>query len=317
MRRKVLLLVLVLAGLVFAAYVVAQTFDTPTVSETEVISSGTGGTEIVPAVIGNESKETEIKKIDSDGDGMSDWFEENYTHTDPNIVNDRYALWLNTMTTETKNERDMCLHFFTEENRVPRENIVIDNSTTFSEFKEYIDWLNRTSDKNDFVYIHFHSHGGSLPEPLMHFADEQGNEYGKMVTYREIGKMLNQVKCNKMLVTTHSCAWNTSTEPLAEEAKYPRVVAAPVSNFLARGFSRIFKENKEVGDEYLTVEIWLYHLKKAGEEYNEETGDKIYLIKVSDKNNIAGDFYFGEIKTKYLFSGDIWQSFFRQIVPPK
>ena len=57
--RKEILFVVVLASLLFAAYVVAQTFYAPTVEvSTETpLAEGAGGTIIVPAVMTNESEE--------------------------------------------------------------------------------------------------------------------------------------------------------------------------------------------------------------------------------------------------------------------
>jgi len=43
----------------------------------------------------------------------------------------------------------------------------------------------------------------------MWFADENGGPYGESITYKELGKMLNKIECNKMLVAYFSCVGNT------------------------------------------------------------------------------------------------------------
>ena len=105
-RKEILVVVLVVAGLVVAGgYIFSQMFNTPTISEVSHPDVGTAseGQPAAPATAPeanvsadtttNESK-AEIEKIDTDGDGMSDWFEENYTHTDPKVANDKYLIWI-------------------------------------------------------------------------------------------------------------------------------------------------------------------------------------------------------------------------------
>lgn len=307
MGRKVLLFALVLAGLIVAGVAYAQ-FYAPLVDKVSTetaLTEGAGGGAAIPAAIGNESK-AEMEKIDTDGDGISDWFEKNYMYTDPNVPNDRYVLFLTTMVGSYREgdvwwtEKDIFLHFM-ERNKVLSENIIIDNATTFSEFKEYIDWLAERSDENDFVYIYLHSHGDPYgggvcsesisdswviePGPTMEFADEQGNEHGgEIIFYRDIGKMLNRVKCNKMLIATSSCAFNASVEPLSKEAKYPRVVVAPVRNEAIGSFWPVrIKEwtNPFTG---MIYKEWVY--PKTGEIRIERT-DPVTGISYNPENGFS------------------------------
>lgn len=84
MERRTLLFVLVLAGLVFATYVVAQTFDAPIVdevsTETVLTEGARSGAAAIPVVIEtNESEKVKTEKInpniDTDGDWISDKIE--------------------------------------------------------------------------------------------------------------------------------------------------------------------------------------------------------------------------------------------------
>ena len=77
-EKQIVYIVLVLAGLAFATYVVAQTFNAPTVdegvSELEILETGAGAggeAAVIPAVIEtNESEEIEIE----DRSGIPEWW---------------------------------------------------------------------------------------------------------------------------------------------------------------------------------------------------------------------------------------------------
>jgi len=121
------------------------------------------------AQLTQESAPPSIPIIDSDGDGMSDWFEENIAHLDPLTPNDRYAVIVNTITIHpnpyfTKlNQKDTTnlKTFLIEEERFKSENIFLfmDKEATYDNFKKTIDNLAKISDENDLVYIMLMGHG--------------------------------------------------------------------------------------------------------------------------------------------------------------
>jgi len=108
-------------------------------------------------------------KTDLDGDGLSDWFEENIAHLDPTVSNDRYAVILNTITIHsipyyTRQRREETTNlktFLIEEEGFKPENIFLfmDMEATYDNFKSVVDYLIETSDENDLVYIFIQAHG--------------------------------------------------------------------------------------------------------------------------------------------------------------
>ena len=107
--------------------------------------------------------------LDSDGDGMSDWFEENIAHLDALTSNSRYAIILDTGTihvnpyyTNQGREKTTNLKtFLIEEEKFKPENIFLfmDMEATYDNFKEAIDYLVKSSDENDLVYVMLQGHG--------------------------------------------------------------------------------------------------------------------------------------------------------------
>lgn len=320
MRRKALLIFAVVVGLAFAGYVLAQTYNAPMISGVSTPSEvGTGAEG--PPVIGanasadstNESEEAEIEKIDSDGDRMSDWFEENYTHTDPSIVNDRYILILRTSWGGLDRE---LIGFYSQKNKIPRENILMDYSVTFSEFEKHIKWLAEKSDGNDFVYIHLSGHGRTetikvspyktKQQSFIRFADEQGDEHkGERVNFQEIGEILNDVKCNKMLISIGSCVQgNVTSEIVCNNASYPRICIVPTSTPVRLAcypqtttdldLDRLSRQFFPIEDEYLTAKKFVEYYKKSKWPGGPD-------IEICDKWNISDSFYFGEAKIKDYF----------------
>ena len=372
-KREKLLVLFLLA--IVAAFVSGMFIDQIVFAdvspETPLTGAGTGETVTIPAVIeANETKnesKAEIEKIDTDGDGMSDWFEEHYTHTDPKVANDRYLLFVNTgpleseWSKETHWVKKMMDNFIHAYKFLP-ENVVIIENATFSDFKKAVDELaKKTGKSSDWVYIQIDSHGEGPRrefetiergqgvhrvrmtgewiniEPYMVFADESGNEFkGAIVTYKEIGEILDKIKCQKMLVSYTSCAGNTGVKPLNETLNrnpdYPRVImgAAEIEVGIGRSFTRegvIFIEETfylSKKNDYLSIKDYFqydpdnYPEEKVQEELAKvqesiekgrildfRGGDDPYIdihrVKIADPYNIAGTFYFGEAKVKDLY----------------
>ena len=106
---------------------------------------------------------------------------------------------------------------------------------TFDNFKLAVDTLKISTDKNCIIYVFLMSHGNEGNpetglEAGMEFANGEGNEHwGTLKTYSEIGSMLNEIRCDKMVVITHSCALAGSVFPITEDTSYPRISLAPIT----------------------------------------------------------------------------------------
>jgi hypothetical protein len=101
---------------------------------------------------------------------------------------------------------------------------------TYENFENSINKIASKSDGNSIIYINILSHGSEGPPSSMEFANGQGSQhYGPVIDYSEISKMLDRIKCYKMVVIAHSCALSTSVEPLTSDPAYPRVAIAPVT----------------------------------------------------------------------------------------
>jgi hypothetical protein len=109
--------------------------------------------------------------IDSDGDKLSDWFEENIADLDPLTPNDRYAVILKTVTIHpipyyTKQRREEITNlktFLIEEEGFEPGHIFLfmDTEATYANLKDAFDFLADKSDENDLVYVFIEAHGNS------------------------------------------------------------------------------------------------------------------------------------------------------------
>ena len=305
MEKKILLFILVLIGALVATYSFAHNAPTVEVFSPSEVGTGAGpgrmtgeGLPVIEAanITTNES-EAEIEKIDSDGDGTSDWFEENYTHTDPSVANDRYLLHV-VAHSHSGGSKNRTEKFIKEYKFAPENTIIIENAS-FSDFKKAVDQIAEKADENDFVYIQLIGHGAGPKrryeiveqkdlhqdgkthlltrlriekgwvesESRMVFAESRG------VPYREIGEILNKIKCQKMLVAYFSCACNTGVEPLNEtlnkDIKYPRVIIGPIEiDWIL--FKPGYPENKdmviieetlyqEINESYLSIQEYFQY----------------------------------------------------------
>lgn len=101
--------------------------------------------------------------LDSDKDGMSDWFEENIAGLDAQTPNERYAIILNVTTlhsrpeyTEQRRKETANLKtFLIEEEKFKSENVFVfmDKEATYENFRKTVDFLEKSSDENSLVYI--------------------------------------------------------------------------------------------------------------------------------------------------------------------
>ena len=160
----------------------------------------------------------------------------------------------------------------------------------------------------------------------------------RYVTYKEIGQILNQIKCKKMLVVWSSCGGNIASNILVEGAVYPRVVIGPTcliphcknetvhvstSWYLASGdWENPLNDSPYAHLEYLSVkDFWQYHFENYPEELIKQETEKAnqslregkllsilpdmpflkdQTVKMADPYNITEDFYFSDTKIKDL-----------------
>ncbi|RLC35222.1 MAG: hypothetical protein DRZ76_00770 [Candidatus Nealsonbacteria bacterium] len=132
---------------------------------------GANGPSTQPAQNTPEPETPSETLVDTDRDGLSDWFEKNIADLDPLVPNDRYAIILNTITIHysipyyTKQRREETTNlktFLIEEEKFASENVFLfmDMEATYDNFKSAVDCLAEISDENDLVYIFIQAHGG-------------------------------------------------------------------------------------------------------------------------------------------------------------
>jgi len=118
---------------------------------------------------------------------------------------------------------------------IPEQNIISywgqdKDGATFENFRNAIDYVSSQSNNDSIIYVFILSHGYGNPNPGMEFADGNGSAHGgPIVTYTEISKMLDQIRCQKMSVICHSCALADSIYPLTENPAFQRLAMAPVT----------------------------------------------------------------------------------------
>jgi len=183
--------------------------------------------------------------LDSDKDGMSDWFEENIAGLDAQMPNERYAIILNVTTlhsrpeyTEQRRKETANLKtFLIEEEKFKAENVFVfmGKEATYENFRKTIDFLEKSSNENDLVYIMlqgyryesegcFTFHSGKdisefeISEEFVEsikflYKDDISSEeiredqkikkaaHGKTVTPSEFNALIEKIKCKKMLLT--------------------------------------------------------------------------------------------------------------------
>jgi len=178
----------------------------------------------------NQTNETSLPQelfLDSDGDGMNDWFEANIAHYDPNVPNDRYFILFFRMmeySEGTRENRDVHLpaQFLIEEGKVPPENIIkmTQGEATASALKSAIEQVAKKSDKNDLVFLSINTHGYNVNS----FSASENNPHGIPVeSYQMIGQWLGQIEAKAVIVSMSFCG-DGEAVPILREGPCPRVI---------------------------------------------------------------------------------------------
>lgn len=258
--------------------------------------------------------------LDSDGDGMNDWFEENIAKYDPNIPNDRYII-LYSRYDDPVNfpemadiETNNAHRFFTERGKVPSENIIIlkrEGATTES-MRDAVDQVAKKSDENDIVFLSLNGHGG-------------GGSITGSLRYTKLDEWLDKVKAKVVIVKIMACGCEEAL-PILKDGPCPRIVfvqsagefigmlgADPGYAFAADtkyGNSDDYVSLKEIGDLLNYDPFWgndwgrLYYtydeLYTKGRSFVEAEG----YSKVSDTSNVASKSYLTDYYYKTDFKPD-------------
>ena len=153
--------------------------------------------------------------LDSDGDGMNDWFEENVAGYDSTIPNDRYVIIYFCFVHDpgfSGTIADGYYDFFVGEGKVPPENIVLlkKEEANAVNLKKALEEIAKKSDKNDIVFLYLVGHGAS-----------DGIEMN--VEYVILDEWLDQIEAKVVIVQIMACGCEAAL-PILKEGSCPRIV---------------------------------------------------------------------------------------------
>ena len=175
---------------------------------------------------------------DSDGDGMSDWFEENIAGYDPAVPNDRYFIYCEYL---PETERELGIEFnltwqiLVEENGIPSQNVLrlTNGEATRSNLQKAIEEIALRADDNDIVFVRLLGHAST--ELILCC-------YDGAIFYSELDKWLDEIKAKAVIITVNGCQAEGAASIL-NDGPCPRIV-------LTGGFSMEGFYNKETADKY-------------------------------------------------------------------
>ena len=255
-------------------------------------------------VKGELGREQEFK-TDKDGDGLSDYFEEHISLTDPRIPNYRYVILIDPLHIPIFKKQKLKIYetpvskiakFLNLKEKIPSENIIKleGNKATIYNFKEALFKIARKANKNDFVFLFFISHG------------EKGKIflYKESLSYEKLNKWLDEIHARAIIIGIHAC-YSGSAIKFLKSGKSPRVIftsssenQTSIPHHPTREFFKAFEEPEsylfadiKLGDRngYVSIkEAFLYAKRKM-----ERITDSI-APQLSDPQNISQFLYLGE-----------------------
>ena len=160
--------------------------------------------------------------LDSDGDGMSDWFEENIAYN-PDVSNDRYFILFYHYDYIESSDIDLPAQFLIEKGKVPPENIfkLAQEEATASALQNAIEQIAEKSDRNDIVYLGITAHGpGTIGVTLL---DVSFCAADRCIKYVELNEWLNQIEAKALILSISSCGDELAV-PVLKEGSCPRIV---------------------------------------------------------------------------------------------
>ena len=278
-------------------------------------------------------EEWNLKHTDSDGDGMSDWFEKNIANLDPNAPNDRYAILCvdgypidieHGFVAGSYSEMIEIYDFLINQYRIPSDNLIKISKSTYHDFKDAVDQIAKKADENDLVYVMMVGDGNLGIFSFSSFSDR------KVVTYEEIDNLLDKINAKAVVVTVDACH-SGSAIPFLKDGPCPRVVMTQCRDDQVAGGARTamyffeslgnpfysiygpypgrynpaFSDSKIVdtdGNGFISV--------KEGLDYAKEKIMSEWIVdlnnyepcepQISDPDNIASGLYLGEYKPEKI-----------------
>ena len=241
--------------------------------------------------------------LDSDGDGMSNWFEENIAGYDPNIPNDRFIIIYFCFANDPNFSgeiTDSYYDFFVEKGHIPPENIVLlkKEEANATNLRGAIEKIASKSDENDIVFLFLNGHGG-----------EGGIE--KDVKYTALDGWLDQIEAKAVITTIMACGCENAL-PILKDGTCPRIVfVQSAGEFIgALGSDNEYFTTVDTeygnGDSYISLgEIgnWLDNDPMWGPDWGElyENGrshlEANSYSKMSDTSNLADQIYLTDYKS--------------------
>ncbi|UCG95046.1 MAG: hypothetical protein JSV92_03305 [archaeon] len=229
----------------------------------------------------------DIPPQDTDGDGMSDLFENKSDLYDPLVKNDRYVIlvdsyWNSILPEWCAEEYGKQYDFFNNDMKIPEENIYRINHTEpgWSSFKEAVKNISKRADRNDFLFVALTGEGGSRTFTFNQNVSAWNNEPRK-VSYEDINKELNKILTKAQYIQLSSCKSSASIKEFLKTT-IPRVSLSD-TNETACGGS--FDLIRSIYPSVLSGKIKFYY-EYPGEEEMIKTKD-VPIQPDKDKNGFV------------------------------
>ena len=267
--------------------------------------------------------------LDSDGDGMNDWFEENVAGYDSTIPSNRYVILFSRFDEDPgiyAYNIDEPYQFFTERGKIPSENIIrlYSEEATGPNLKNAIELVAKESDQNDIVFLSIDTHGYTISS--FSSGDENISSWTYMdKSYTMIDEWLDKINAKVVVVKIMACGCERAL-PLMKDGPCPRIVfvqsAGEFGGMLGENPEYAFAADTKYGDNngYVSIKeiadvldydpFWggdwgrLYQtydeLYAKGRSFVEAEG----YSKMSDASNIASKIYLTDYSYKIDFTPD-------------
>jgi len=265
--------------------------------------------------------------LDSDGDGMNDWFEENVAGYDSTIPNNRYVILFSRFDEDPgiyAYDIDEPYQFFTERGKIPSENIIrlYSEEATGPNLKNATEQVAKKADENDIVFLYIQTHGYTIAS----FSASENNPSGDMIkSYQMIDQWLDEINAKVVIVTIMACGSTEFSFPL-KDGPCPRIVfvnsAGEFIGMLGEIPEYAFAADTKYGDNngYVSIkeiaDVLDYDPFWGGDRGRlYQTYDELYAkgrsfveaegcSKMSDTSNIASKIYLTDYYYKIDFTPD-------------
>ncbi|MFH0928727.1 MAG: hypothetical protein V1818_00010 [Candidatus Aenigmatarchaeota archaeon] len=263
-------------------------------------------------------KSEQVGFIDSNKHLNFDWDNDRMNNRFEKIVglpyeeyNGRYALLVDTH--ENHPGLDSMYSFLINEQKFEPENVIKLGYTnaTIENFKEASSKISNVANRNSFVIVTLESHANSYG---LAFNDGEGinNDPKTLMSYEDIGKMLNPIESNMTLVSLFGCQDEHALNSLKITSS-PNVVATmPTVWFFAtsENYYNLTERMPKVydiiesraydinGDGYVSVKESFDTQMKSMERYLQENPEEAVKFGISDPDKIAYNTYLGDFSVR-------------------